>query len=223
MMREQFMDRLAHAIRPRSAATGSALLREMLPLLGDISDELFTDQAITYLATRLKRSPSLKELRTGLEQYSASTLPPPPPPPTQTERDRAAWEDRQEALRRDWDDPAGILRRIKLCQESPRADRATDLLLLLGKLVRAWAPQHVGYLPPHIIEALDIDDDDDRRRYAVERQRVLDGGAMTREEQLEALGYGGPRQAQPRYASPEQLDQINPLPNGHKRAEAFVP
>jgi hypothetical protein len=219
MNREQFMDRLAHAIRPRSAATGAALLREMIPFLYDLSDELFTEASVIFIAGRLNRSPTLPQLRAALVAFASSALPPPPPEPTQSERDAVAWEDRKEFLRRDWDDPAGILRKVGVCQASPRADHAAGLLLLLGKLVRHWAPQHVGYLPPHIVQALEIDDDDDRGRYAVARQRELSAATLTREEQLDALGVSEPLRPTPRYMTPEMLDQINPLPNGRKRAE----
>lgn len=210
MRRDEFMQRLAEATRPRSAQAGATVLIKMLPFLNDLDDDLFTEGALVFLASRLPRSPTLPQLRAGFEAFSHSSLPPPPPPQSEQERDRQAWANRQIELRHDWDDPSGILRRVHDCGGN------ILMLRLLGKLVRMWAPQHLGYIPPHILAAIDIDAEvapqDRHLRFAADASPE---GTRSVAEQLNALGQVAV--TRPFHLTPEQLDQINPLPNGRKR------
>ena len=155
----------------------------LLPRLGDLPPAWFTEEAIEGIWRDLRSLNSADRVRAVLRlfharQQSRQAVP-------EQQREAEAWEDRKAWLRQDWDDAAGIMRKVHACGGDVR------LLRLLALLVRQWAPQHLGYLPPHIIEAIERGDD------APPTATVV--------------GFT------PRYASPEQLDRINPLPGGVKR------
>lgn len=81
------------------------------------------------------------------ERFCTATLAAPAP-------DMAAEVARDAELARDWDDPAGILRRLQEAKDGPALWRR-PLLALLGWMVLKHAPQHVKLLPPEILEMVD--------------------------------------------------------------------
>jgi hypothetical protein len=69
---------------------------------------------------------------------------------------------------------------------------------------------------PEIVEAV--------HRAANEAIAALRSSAVTRDTVGRPIGErAGPPEQKPRYLSPAQLDQINPLPNGRKRVAEGVP
>lgn len=193
MNRAEWANRLAEAIRPTAVKAATAQIGQLLRHLADLPDAAFTDESVRRLAERKAGHPmNLAWLRDELSTYlrladrprvGRNELP--------QERLLREWQDRQESLRRDWDNPDGIVRLVRQC------DGNELLLRTLGRAVNRWAPQHLGWMPPHIIEMLDRDPDEFR---ASDRMR--------------------PESSLPRHLPPEVLDQINPLPNGRKRAHA---
>jgi len=174
------MMKLAEEISPRSVAQCMTGLRRVLSFLSDLRDDQFTEETLRFLARRLPRRPTSMEIREALDAFDKSQQ---PKPAAVQERD--AWADRQAFLRKDWDDPAAILRKVQQC------DGNVNWLRLLASVVAKYAPQHLGLIPPAILERFDDDD----------------GGRIG--EEL--------RRAPSRYLDPEMLDRINPLPGGRKR------
>jgi len=155
----------------------------LLPRLDDLPPEWFTEAAIEGVWRDLRSLNSADRVRKALAEFHARQQRQQAVPEQVLERE--AWEDRQAWLRQDWDDAAGIMRKVHAYRGDVRA------LRLLAFLVRRWAPQHLGYLPPHILEAIERDDGAPPAVTVADRT--------------------------PRYATPEQLDRINPLPGGVKR------
>lgn len=205
MNREDFMRRLAEAIRPRSPQVGATLLIKMLPLMTDVGDGLFTEASLAYCGAHLPRSPNLMQLRDALNAFARSTEPL-PQPENATGRLRREQAERDAFLRRDWDDPAGIMQRIRTCDGDLR------FLRVLGLAVGMYAPQHIGLIPPHVLESLARDPD--------VRLPVF--------EEIRARGLFTPASAEPQaeparprtaYLTPDQIEQLG----GRKQRDAHVP
>jgi hypothetical protein len=148
--RVDFMTHLAETIRPRSVQAGATILAKMLPFLTDLPDALFCEETLVSIAPKLPRSPTLPQLRHALTATLNAS--PASPPVSAQERLRQQQAEREAFLERDWDDANGIMQKVHNC------DGNVDLLRLLARAVRRYAPQHLGYLPPHIIDAIDRDD-----------------------------------------------------------------
>jgi hypothetical protein len=213
---EQWIAALHARVVPRVGVGNSPerAVAYLKPRLEDLSPYWFTDAAIDGIWMGLRSLNSADRVRKALRDYHArQTQSTRPPPDTPQERDARAWDVRREELRRDWDDPAGIMARVRNCQGN------VLLLRLLAKLVRQWAPQHLGYLPPRILEQIENDSD----AAPQDRHLRFDGapppGTRSVADQLAALEVA-PAPAQPRHLTPAQLDAINPLPNGRKRTDA---
>jgi hypothetical protein len=200
MHREQFMQRLAELIRPRSAQQGATILVKMLPFLTDLRDDLFTEESLAFTVKRgLQRSPSIVQVREAFDAYDAILKTPATRPPPE-DRERDAWRERQAFLHRDWDDPVGIGRKVHRCRDSP------PLLRCLAGLVASWAPQHLGLLPPDILLAVAVGSDIPA---LVELRREL--------PELPADGAViDPPRPSVRPLTAAQLDAVNPLPDGRK-------
>jgi hypothetical protein len=164
-------------------------LAAYVPLLVDrFSDATFTKESLEYVAFRASKGfPTYSELAGWLHDWwrdhrpvnDFSRLAAP-------DMSASAQLDRQlTALAAEWDDPAGIRRRIN--------ELANDLMWLrvLCCVVSRHAPQHLGLFPPAALAALDDD--------------------------APSPGLPMSERPQPRYATPAQLDQLNPLPNGRTR------
>jgi hypothetical protein len=217
MNRAEWAIQLAEAIRPSAAKAAATQIGQLLRLLADLPDAAFTEASVRLVAERKPgHALNLAWLRGVLNDYLRARDPMPvtPTPRSQSEREASEWEDRKAWLRRDWDDPAGILRRVHDCQGN------VLMLRLLGKLVRHWAPQHLGFLPPHILEAIETDSEiaprDQHLRYGGD---TAPDGTRSVAEQLAALRSAGPP-VTPRHLDPSMLDRLNPLPNGRKRVDA---
>jgi len=122
----------------------------MLQFLVDVGDEAFTDTSLQYVAARLRKTPNLATMRDLLGAYlrEQSTPAERPQPESAIQKSRRERAERDAFLRRDWDDPAGIMARIRTCNGELK------YLRLLALVVGKYAPQHVGILPPHILESL---------------------------------------------------------------------
>jgi hypothetical protein len=162
--------------------TSRRTVEYLLPRLDDLPPAWFTEAAIEGIFRDLRSLNSAERVRSVLREFHARQQRQQAVP--EQVREREAWDERQAWLCQDWDDAAGIMRKVHAYSGDLRA------LRLLAFLVRRWAPQHLGYLPPHILEAIERDD-------APPAVTVAD--------------------RTPRYASPELLDRINPLPGGVKR------
>ena len=151
MNRAEWMATLAPLIRPRAPLPAATQLGKLLPFLSDMPDRVFCDASLAIVAPKLPRSPSLGQLRDALNAY-LRTLDGPATPAdgdSETMRERRRIAERDEALRADWDDPAGIRERIRTCNGQPA------FLRMLAALVHRHAPQHLGLLPPAAIASLD--------------------------------------------------------------------
>lgn len=189
MNRAEWMAALAPLIRPRSPVAAATQLGKMLEFLGDIPDSAFTEASITAIAPALKRSPSFAEVRAALQAYARSLDAPTDQDPLQ---DTATMRERAR-----WEARQDELRAEWNDPDGIRArirtcDGELRFLRLLAGLVLQWAPQHLGLLPPIALVSLD------------------DVGEVV-------LMPGDDHRLTPRYATPAQLDQINPLPGGRKR------
>jgi hypothetical protein len=162
-------------------------LRAYVPLLLDnFPVGAFTQDSLHHVAGQCKWFPSYAEVLAYLREWWREHRPA-PPRITGPDTSASAQLDREAAaLAADWDDPGGICRRIRDLGDDPRS------LRLLCAVVQRHAPQHLGWFPPAVIEAMQQD--------APVVQRA-----------------GDDHRATPRYATPAQLDQINPLPGGRKR------
>ena len=164
-------------------------LAAYIPLLVDrFPDAAFTTASLEYVAFRASKGfPTYSELAEWLAQWWREHSPAPPRITGPDTSESARLERRSAALAIEWDDPAGIRRRI--------ADLGDDPLLLgvLCSLVNRHAPQHLGWFPPAVIEA------------------------MQQDAPLPPQPPGDDHRPTPRYATPAQLDQLNPLPGGRKR------
>jgi len=163
-------------------------LAAFVPLLVDrFPDAAFTAASLEYVAFRASKGfPTYSELAEWLHEWWREHRPTPPrivgpDPSISAQRDREVA-----ALAEDWDDPAGICRRIRDLGDDPPS------LRLLCAVVQRHAPQHLGWFPPAVIEAVQQDT-------PIAQPRNDD------------------HRPTPRYATPAQLDQINPLPGGRKR------
>lgn len=210
------LDRWIAALHARVQPTTGSPERSVLylrPRLEDLDPYWFTEDAIAGIWAKLRTLNSADRVRKALREFHVERAPPPPPQIPQQERDALAWEDRKAELRRDWDDPQGILRRVYNCQGN------VLMLRLLAKLVRLSAPQHLGYIPPHILEA--IEDDSDAapadRHLRFDDDAPLPGARSIADQLAELVP---PNEPKPRHLTPEELDRINPLPNGRKRHES---
>jgi hypothetical protein len=203
MHREQFMQRLAELIRPRSAQQGATILVKMLPFLTDLRDDLFTEESLAFTVKRgLPRAPSIVQVREAFDAYDAMLKVPATRPSPPTDHGRDAWRERQQFLHRDWDDPIGIGRKVHQCRDHQ------PLLRCLAGLVARWAPQHLGLVPPNILAAVAVGSDipalvDIRR--ALGELRANDDAIVE------------PPRPIARPLTAVQLDAVNPLPEGRKR------
>jgi hypothetical protein len=196
---DDWISALFARVQPATGSPERAVLY-LRPRLEDLSPYWFTEDAIAGIWMHLRSLNSAERVRKALREFHALRAPPRPPPISQQEREASEWEDRKAWLRRDWDNPARIMQNVRATAGHPMQ---LYLLRLQAKMVRLWAPQHLGYLPPHILEAIERDDSP---------------APLSRQDQLNALGQVAV--TQPRHLTPEQLDRINPLPNGRKRTDA---
>ena len=159
MERTEWIEALAAKVRPGSPKAAANRLTNLLPELIALPAWVFCERSVSFVAARCSQTPNLAHLFKLLAefraQYQAEMMPasiaPPIPPPPSSAAD--AWDTRQDELRREWDDPAGIRARIRTC------DGEVRYLRFLASLVAKWAPQHLGLLPPETVEAYQRDAD----------------------------------------------------------------
>lgn len=213
MQRTLWAEQLAEVIRPTAIKAATTQISQLLRYLADVPDIAFTEQSVQFVANRKPGNAlTLVWLRGVLEQFLHEADPPPARPEREDPNTklRREQEERRTWLARNWDDPPGIMRKV----HENRDNRAA--LRLLARIVGLWAPQHLGLLPPDVLEEVARDPEMQLPVFVELRKRLGDAppppvyaGAVT------------PRpQAIPNYLDPEYLDRINPLPNGRKRTNA---
>jgi hypothetical protein len=150
MTRAEFMAELGPLIRPRAPLAAAIELGKMIPFLNDFADTAFTEEALVPVASKLKRSPNLGEVRAALASWkkveTARTH--------QRASERSAadvWEDRQAELRAEWSDVATVRRAVSVCEGEDRL--LHTLALVLGK----YAPHNLGEIPPRILDRIDAE------------------------------------------------------------------
>lgn len=184
-------------------------------LADDFPAAAFTRASLQHVAQANRFFPSYAEIHQPLSAWWQDNRPAPralpPPDPTSKcpldehgfpDRNRASQAQINEYYRNDWDDPASIRMRVQRYRDDPFA------LERLAFLVRKWAPQHLGLLPPQFVEAAEASNP------AV--KFIRRAGPLYR--QSAPAPDEPPPRPEPRYLSAEQLDRINTLPNGIKRA-----
>jgi hypothetical protein len=167
-------------------------LAAYLPMLmSDFTDAAFTAESLHDVARQcVKGFPTYPELAAYLGDWWREHRPMPPQITVYQSDIMAAQRSADRATAESWDDPAGIVRLVREC------DGNVLLLRTLGRAVKRWAPQHLGWIPPHILEMLDRNPDDFR---VADSERGL-------------------QSAPANHLTLEELDVANPLPNGRKRA-----
>src|SRR5215469_10170826 len=165
-------------------------LAAYVPMLLDrFTDACFTTTSLEYCASRAAKGfPTYSELAAWLSEWWRDRRPVPPALPAPDSSASAQRAREAAALAAEWDDIPGIRRRIADLEDDPRS------LRLLCAAVQRHAPQHLGWFPPAVIEAM--------RQDAPVPPPADDGHRATA-----------------RYLTPAQLDQLNPLP-GRKRDDA---
>jgi len=141
--RDQWIALLAKLVAPMNPEEAVIGLKGMLPLLADLPDGAFTLKSLEHVARECRRMPSYGELRSALSAWWIDNRPEMPAiegPPGQGSH--AFWEGRANAMRREWDDPAGIRERVRTCNGDEK------FLGALRTLVGRWAPQHLAVVPP---------------------------------------------------------------------------
>lgn len=103
----------------------------------------FSGQSLAAVARQCKFFPSYGELCGYLSEWWRENRPAPvmlSAPDAQGSY--GYWESRYAAMRREWDDPAGIRERVRTCAGEEQ------FLAPLRALVERWAPQHLSVVPP---------------------------------------------------------------------------
>lgn len=120
-------------------------LAAYVPLLVDrFPDAAFTQASLEHCARNaVKGFPTYGELAAWLSDWWRERRPPVPAITQATPTEQLSRRD--DELSREWDDPAGIQRRIL------EAGDDTQLVSYLAAAVRKFAPQHVDLLPQAVV------------------------------------------------------------------------
>jgi hypothetical protein len=149
------MTGLAMLIRPRAPASAAKHLEHMLPYLASVPDDAFAMALLPAVASKLKRSPTLGEVRFAIEE---AFDPPPFVAPSNTpsrltpswlaglmgdtERMHADIAARDDDLRVEWGMTSAVRHAVEICAGDEK------LLRVLRGLVGRWAPQNSDLIPP---------------------------------------------------------------------------
>jgi hypothetical protein len=183
------------------------------PRLQDLNPFWFTNAAIEDVFLKLRTLNSADRVRKALHDFHARQPPPTPPTETPMQRDWRNWQEQQKLLAKEWDDPNGIMRKVRDCADNPVAMR------MLARIIARHAPQHLGCIPPHVLHAMHANGSPDLR--AVLHGMPPDPHAPERSPQQQREALTPPATSLgPRHLTPAQLDVVNPLPNGLKRIKA---
>ncbi len=213
MMREEWITALHGKLALGNRPSPERAVAMLCPRLGDLPDDWFTEEAINAAFMQLRGLNSPERVRKALRDFHATQRASSQPSSARfAPEPEPDWAARAEILRRDWDDPAGIRDKVNRHQHDHWALRR------LALLVAKWAPQHLGLMPPAILSTVAANS----WQFASLLKRIdmaeFVPPPRTAREQIEAV-VAGP-EPQPHYLTPEQLDQINPLPGGRKRVTA---
>jgi hypothetical protein len=211
-------------------------MSRMLPSLAAEPENRFTEASADWVGGRLKRTPNYAELKTVLDQYGRTiAVDSGSPIPLDDTEDRVwaqLWLQHREA--RDL-----TLRQLEYRLELTRQHKPKAFYYLIHgdnlaaeiAVRRRWQP--TMDITPHTPEEIAHVAQSARQAIAAIREVSAGLGSSvqgrprgsggedsdddnTAAAQRDALGRG--HDDAPRYLTPEQLDRINPLPNGAKRA-----
>jgi hypothetical protein len=136
-------------------------LAAYLPMLADrFPDGAFTAASLEYCAAQaVKGFPTYGELASWLADWWKAHRPAPPPQITvEGSSIEAERRERERKNAESWDDPHRIRQSVEECQGS------ITLLRLLARCVSHYAPQHRGLIPPHILDLIERDPENDLGR-----------------------------------------------------------
>jgi hypothetical protein len=204
--------RQLHAKVGPPAQSTDRVVAYLQPRLQDLNPFWFTEPAINAVFLKVRTLNSADRVRNALREFHAKQ-----PPPTQThetpiQREWRTWQEQQEQLASEWDDPHGITRKVRDCADNPTAMR------MLARIIARHAPQHLGHIPPHVLLAMHANGSPDLK--AILRGMPLgpQSPARSKWEQIDDIANDKPSIA--KHLTPAQLDIVSPLPNGAKRQSA---
>lgn len=212
MMREEWITALHGKLALGNRPSPERAVAMLCPRLGDLPDDWFTEEAINAAFLQLRGLNSPERVRKALRDFHATQRTAARQAPRWTPPPEPDWAERAEVMRRDWDDPAGIRDKVNRHQHDHWALRR------LGLLVARWAPQHLGLMPPAILSTIAANS----WQFAGLLKRIdmaeFVPPPRTAREQIETIAETP--EPRPHHLTPEQLDQVSPLPNGRKRVTA---
>lgn len=166
-------------------------LAAFVPLLHDrFPDAVFCAASLEHCAFLARKGfPTYGELAGWLSEWWRERRPPPLQIAVEGSDQVATWREIERQCAESWDDPQAILASVRKCEGN------VLLLRMLAAAVRRWAPQHLGYLPPHILELIERDPDaSERHGFDREAPPAIRPSHLT-PEQIELAG-GRKRDAQ---------------------------
>jgi hypothetical protein len=182
------------------------------PRLQDLNPFWFTHAAIEGVFLKLRTLNSADRVRNALREFHAKQATPTQTHETPIQQEWRNWQEQQKQLASEWDDPTAITQKVRNCADNPTAMR------MLARIVARHAPQHLGCIPPHVLQAIEANGSTDLKAILRGMPTEPQGPVRSTQQQREALqppatGPGA------RHLTPAQLDVVNPLPNGLKRAK----
>ncbi|HYM25285.1 MAG TPA: hypothetical protein VEU08_18840 [Vicinamibacterales bacterium] len=199
----------AKVVPPNGRSTPERAILFLRPRLDDLPAEWFTEEALSAVFVRLRSLASAERVRKALRDFHAARDTPTRTAPRFVPEPEPSWSERVAFMRSDWDDANGILAKVNRYRSDHWALRK------LALLVAQWAPQHLGLLPPDILATVSANSEP----FATLLKRIDTSEFVpptrTRNEYLDDLAV--PAEPRPRYLTPEQLDALNPLPDGRRR------
>ena len=126
MDQTEWINAIAAKVRPGSPNSAAARLINLLPELAALPAWVFCERSVSFVAARCTQTPNLARLFKLLSefraQYQTEMSPASVAEPATAPHLSAAneWDIRQDELRREWDDPAGIRERVRACDGEVR-------------------------------------------------------------------------------------------------------
>ena len=205
---EPWIRRLHEKIGPPGQST-DRVVAYLQPRLADLNPFWFTEPASDAVFLKLRTLNSADRVRNALRDFHAKQPNQPPTQETPIQQEWRNWQEQQKQLATEWDDPPGIGRKVQNCADNPTAMR------LLARILARHAPQHLGLIPPSILQAMHDNGSTPLRHVLQGMPPGPQGPARSKWEQIDAIADD--KLSIARHLTPAQLDVVNPLPNGAKR------